>query len=30
MKLYQEILAQEFANSLSVELQDDLQKIIVP
>ena len=28
MKLYQEILAQEFANSLSVELQDDLQKIV--
>ncbi len=30
MKLYQEILAQELANALSVELQDDLQKIIVP
>lgn len=29
MKLYQEILVQEFANALSVELQDDLQKIIV-
>ncbi len=28
MKLYQEILAQEFANSLSVELQGDLQKIV--
>ena len=28
MKLYQEILAWEFANSLSVELQDDLQKIV--
>ena len=28
MKLYQEILAQEFANSLSVALQDDLQKIV--
>ena len=29
MKLYQEILAQEFANSLSVDLKDDLEKIIV-
>ncbi len=28
MKLYQEILAQEFANSLPVELQGDLQKIV--
>lgn len=28
MKLYQEILVQEFENSLSVELQDDLQKIV--
>lgn len=29
MKLYQEILAQEFVNSLSVDLKDDLEKIIV-
>jgi len=29
MKLYQEILVQEFVNSLSVDLKDDLEKIIV-
>lgn len=28
MKLYQEILAQEFVNSLSVDLKDDLEKIV--